>query len=784
MKAQFHASCRRPLSVAIQALALATAAAGARAQGLALEEVIVTAQKRAQSVQDVGITVSTFTGETLQTMGITNSNQLATITPNLDIRSPSGEGGVAAIFIRGVGLNDFAVNNAGPVGYYVDDVYVGSSNAQVTTMYDVDRVEVLKGPQGTLFGRNTTGGAIQIISNRPTRETEGYARLSVGQWESTDKNSYDLEGAISGSLTDALRGRLAVTAQDSEGYMTDTTTGDEVKKKNQAARLLLEWDASDTLSFLFNLNGARAEPDSDLYGTTADSDFYANAASFIPELEMDQWGTSLHVNWELANGLSLTSITAYQELDKKQTEDADMNPLAMIHTYYKPDTELFSQEFRLAGETDRLNWIAGLYYLNEKNDFKVGLSGPDLLTGIYQVTPDMCVSDPGGLGCLYFTLFDGGFGDFDYDNHQELETVALFGQTEIELTEKYTLTVGGRYTDVSVDFRNSARLYQSASMYIQGAFGLDDSGLPWGTPDLDQNQDAYSGKLALNYYANDDIMVYGSVSRGFKSGGFNGNYYFNPEGYYSTAEQNLGLGLAPQSPDYDDETLTAYEIGLKSTWLEGAMTFNAAVFYYDYDDAQIFNQLTDPIVGLPSQSISNADKVEMSGFDADLVWLPLQGLTLRAGIGYLDSEFKQASLSDSVGNVAVLDGETPQNSPEWTGNLFALYEWGLGDGTLSVQTDVSYTDEVLFSNGGLVDDGQGGLVYDRNEELGEDSVTLWNARLAWRTASDGLELGAWGRNLTDKEYRTYMFELTDIIGADQVMRGMPRSYGVDLTYRF
>ena len=150
-----------------------------------MEEVVVTAQKRQQSVQDVGITINAFSGETLEAMGLTSSNEVGAITPNLEIRSPAGEGGVVTIFIRGVGLNDFAINNSGPVGFYIDDVYAGSSNAQVSTMFDVERVEVLKGPQGTLFGRNTTGGAIHILSRRPTEETEGFAKLTVGQWDNT-----------------------------------------------------------------------------------------------------------------------------------------------------------------------------------------------------------------------------------------------------------------------------------------------------------------------------------------------------------------------------------------------------------------------------------------------------------------------------------------------------------------------------------------------------------------------------------------------------------------------
>lgn len=752
-----------------------------------MEEVVVTAQKRQQSVQDVGITINAFSGETLEAMGLTSSNEVGAITPNLEIRSPAGEGGVVTIFIRGVGLNDFAINNSGPVGFYIDDVYAGSSNAQVSTMFDVERVEVLKGPQGTLFGRNTTGGAIHILSRRPTEETEGFAKLTVGQWDNTDENLYKLEGAVSGSLGDNLKARLAFVQAESNGFMTNSHTGDGVEKKNQAARLQVDWQASETVNLLFNLNGSRNDSDADLYGTTVDKEFYESPSSSNIFLDVEQFGASVKLTWDVNDSMTFTSITGYQDMDKEHIEDADMNAFVGIEPFYAPETELFSQEFQLSGKTERLNWIAGLYYMQEKNDFSLNLFTNELLTGLYAVTPDMCdegspSSDP--VGCYYFTIFDGGFGTFTYDNEQKLETVALFGQTEVELNDQFTLTVGARYTDVSTDFQNNTLLYENGSLYIQGALGIGAQGLPWSTPKLNQDQGASSGKLALNYYANEDIMLYGSVSRGFKSGGFNGNFYFNPEGYYSDADQNLGLGLAPQSPEYDDETLTAYELGLKSTLLNGDMTFNAAVFFYDYQDAQIFNNLTDPIFGLPSQSISNAKEMEMWGLDVDVVWHPADGLTLRGAVGYLDSEFVEASLFDSLGNEAVLDGERPQNSPEWSASLLAHYEWSFGGGTMTAQADMSYTDEILFSNGLLVDDGQGGLVYDRNGQLGEDAVTLWNARLSWRSSANTIEVAAWGRNITDEEYRSNMFELTDTIGADQVLRGTPRSFGFDVSYHF
>jgi iron complex outermembrane receptor protein len=723
------------------AIALATASQATLTQAdsaFTLEEIVITAQKREQSLQEVGITISAFDGETMEAMGVVNSNEVAAKTPNLNIMSPAGEGGVVSVFIRGIGLNDFALNNTGPVGFYIDEASIGSSNGQLTTLFDIERVEILKGPQGTLFGRNTTGGALNIVSNKPTEEFEASLKLSAGNYGYTK-----LESMVSGSLTETLNGRLALVGYESDGYIENLSNGDRVEKQNFAGRALLNYLPTDDLSILFNLHASRNDSDSDLYGTTLDSDFYEGVHGDKEyRINTDTKGVSVNVSYDLNDQISLTSITAYDDLDKRQGEDGDMTPLALVEFVYSVDTHTFTQELRLNGDTDQLHWIAGLYYLSETINWDVEVDNADL-----PLIPGLL-----------------NLGTSRSEGHQQLTTQALFGQMEYELAESWVLTVGARYTQLEVDFDYATDVPNFAFTPLLASMSYSD----------DLRNEEFSGKVALNFYPNEDHMLYGSITRGFKGGGFNGGVVTDLANY-------------PANAEYDPEILTAYELGIKSTLLDDTMQLNAALFYYDYQDAQVFNSIGDPNTGLPQNQIENAESLELYGLDMDVTWQPLEALFIQVGLGYTHSEFDEFDLTVPTATgvaTADLNGVTPQNTPEWSANLLAHYTWSLGDnGSLSAQVDGSYQSEVYYSNGTVAVVGDP-TSYTRNKELGQDSYSLWNARLSWTDSSEQLELALWGKNLADKEYAAYMFELTDLIGADQVMRGVPRTYGVDIKYAF
>ena len=303
-----------------------------------IEEIIVTAQKREQSIQEVGITMNAFSGDLLDSMGVTNSNQLALITPNLTIQSPAGEGGIATIVVRGVGLSDFAPTQTGPVGFYVDEVFAGTNNAQVQTMYDVDRVEVLKGPQGTLYGRNTTGGAINIISRKPSDTPDGYIRLSYGSYQ-----SLKLEGAVGGPLSNTVSARVALIHHQTDGWTENLFTGNSISRQNTSGRIMLNWAPSDAVNLLFSLHGSKTDSDADLYNSNLDTEFYKGYSEYDPVLEVDNLGGSLNLHWDISDAVTFTSITGYensgQETPGRCRHDGDLHPqhrLPARHEFIQP----------------------------------------------------------------------------------------------------------------------------------------------------------------------------------------------------------------------------------------------------------------------------------------------------------------------------------------------------------------------------------------------------------------------------------------------------------------
>lgn len=762
------------LASALSMVAVSVPSYAQSQDAFSLEEIIVTAQKREQNLQDVGIAISAFQGETLEAMGVVNSNEIAAKTPNLTIVSPAGEGGVVSVFIRGIGLNDFALNNTGPVGFYLDGSAIGSTNGQLTTLFDVERVEVLKGPQGTLFGRNTTGGALNIVSNKPSEEFEASVAVSAGNY-----GYLKTEGVVSGNLAEDLNGRLAIVAYESDGYIENTSTGDEVEKQNFAARALFDYQPTDDLSLMLNLRGSRNDSDSDLYGTTLDADFYEGAHGTRDyKINVDTLGASLTATYDISDNITLTSLTAYDDLDKFQEEDADMTPLELVELDYSVDTHSFSQELRLNGSTDNTEWIGGLYYLSETTNWSTRTGLGDLpladisdFAGAPGFPAVLDPSNPADVALIQGAGIpvDGSgvlfFGESSGQGKQTLETSALFGQVEYLLSEQWSLTAGARYTVLEVDFELNAQLDNFAFVGLQNSLSFDD----------DLKNEELSGKVAIDYRHNEDTLYYASLTKGFKGGGFNGGQVSDFANYATGAE-------------YNPEELLAYELGVKSSLLDGAMRLNAAVFYYDYSDAQVFNGISDPNTNLPQNVIENADALDVYGLDMDVSWHPIDGLFLQLGVGYTHSEFDQydqavPQVGGSISSVS-LSGETPQNSPEWNINFLANYEWTLGDsGSLSAQVDASYQSEVYFTNGTIRTPGDINS-YDRNKEVGQDSYSLWNARLAWRSSDEQLEMALWGKNLSNKEYAAYMFELTDLIGADQVMRGTPRTYGVDVKYHF
>ncbi len=731
-------------------------------QAEVLEEVVVTAQKREENLQDVPVSVTAFTGDATRALGFTNSVDIAAQTPALNIGTPVGEGNNPSLVLRGVGLNDFNDNNESPVAMYRDDVYISAMAGQTFQMFDLQRVEVLRGPQGTLYGRNATGGLVHFISNKPTEEFNGYADLTLAQY-----NQIKFEGAVGGALGSNLQGRVAIASNQHDGYVDNRIGPDANESGSTAGRVLLNIDASDKVSVLLNAHGGSSDVVSpkyqhevtsggpvDFYGyADTDNDNFAGDYDRKGVLNIDTSGASATVNWD-ADSFVFTSITGVENLDKKHQEDTDMGPLPGIEPTFQSDAEQFSQEFRLNGSTDRSKWVAGLYYFTSdvkgQLDLDVrypgsvladpALLGFDPSTDVATFGPGSCSPDFPALECVY------PFLNYDVDYKQETTSTALFGQWDYDLTESNTLTVGLRYTteERKMDYFNAASLPLVAVAYDAMDF------TPGTVGSLSKiDNDNVSGTLGVDHRFDDNTMIFAKVSRGFKSGGFNAGFL------------DVTDGLTAEDVPYDEEILTSYEVGTKLTFPDSATRLNATLFYYDYNDFQALS-----FSGL-SQFITNSDAT-VYGLDAELFSSPVEGLDVVLGLSLLHTNVDE--IFDRNTSTTIKDREMVL-APEVSANGLVRYAWPQWGGSVAVQADFNYQGEHFFDI--------------TNSDLAKESAyTVWNARTSYTTSDERTEVALFIKNLTDEEYRVYTFDFTNIGGFNQQFFAPPRWIGASVIYRF
>jgi iron complex outermembrane receptor protein len=699
-------------------LSLPVAAQSEEAE-LALEEVTVTAQKREQSFNDVGLSVSVFSSEEIRELRMFRPEDIAAQTPNLKI-SETLANSIPNVVIRGVGLNDYAVNNNPAAGIYVDEVYLVSPAMLNFQLFDLQRIEVLKGPQGTLYGRNTTAGTVNFISRKPGEEFDAYANLELGNYE-----FWGGEAAIGGQLTPGLSGRFAARSfQRGEGHQHNRLTGEDVGEIDRTAwRGMLNWEPNEDLSFLLNWHGGNDA--SDVWLTKIDNPFtseddgdtdpFRSGASNASVMDIDAMGGGLTIDWSISDTLSLTSVTGVEELDRVHIEDRDASSLIMLDGEFRNDIEQLSQELRLTHVADDLVLIGGAFYGTDEVKTRDRFDAPDLLAllGLVGVT---------AIGNEY---------------RQETDSWALFLHSEWQFADAWKLTAGARYTDEEKKFGDAFTYLIAGGSEIPVHPSVFN----------DYSTDNVSGKLGLDYTGFENTLVYASISKGFKSGGFQGQLTFNPD------------DLKP----FNDETMYAYEIGTKSRLLNNSLQFNTAVFFYDYQDLQFYGGLFDSPVGTLF-GITNVGDAEVMGAEADLWWRPAEGLDLRFGAGWLDTEITRSE----VGGVAV--GSSLPNSPEWNFNAMLRYEWSLGDNLLAdVMLDANYQDDVAFD------------IIREPVEAKEGNYWLANARVGVSSPDHRWSAYLWAKNLFDETYRTQV--LFSSVGYGENY-GMPRTYGMGLSYHW
>ncbi len=806
-------------------LALGVISQVASVQAATLEEVVVTAQKREQGANDIGITMNAFSGDLLRDLGVATAEDIAVITPGLTVNETAATG-VPLYTIRGVGFQDYSTGASSTVGLYFDEVSIPYTVMSRGAVFDVERVEVLKGPQGDLYGRNTTAGQINFVSRKPTDELEAGFTVGIGNY-----GTYEFEGYVSGPLSDSVNARVALrTEQSTEGWQKSLTRDDELGEKDiSAIRALFDFQLSDNASLLLNLhyvddgseNRANTAYDRTAIGlpndlapspfnnpyTPLDQYILPTGANFgetppwystdnneaadwtnsytsltgevfnlRPQRDNQLFGVSARLDWDLG-GVNLVSLTAFDKFDREEANDWDggfFNDSSNINT---SEINVFSQEFRLTGGTDELSWIAGLYYSKDEVDEYYHYFMSDSVFGLGSI--------PFGVG-----LFAGTpIRELDTKYVQDTESYAVFGHVEWQFAERWRLTAGLRYTDEERDWEGCTFVAADGSLagFLNAQFGAtlgpgdcgtinDDPSTPnfvlflAGTPQANDAFPVYTdsistsktmGKLGVDFALSDDVLTYLTYSTGFKSGGFNG------------ANSNTSQQLAP----YKEEELTAIELGLKATLLDGAMQLNAAYFVYDYED----KQEQDPAVTFVGNisGLTNVPESEIKGAEIDLQWQATDGLYLSAGIAYLDTEIEEWEATSQTSSydfanlqpiVETFDasGLELAQAPELSYHALASYTWGLGNGMhMEVAADVSFQDDTTG----------GSQPTDATEDF-----TLLGARIALSGADEQWRLMLWSKNLTDEDY--YPAAYTGGNGPFVRVNGMPRTYGVSLAVQF
>ena len=728
-----------------------------------VEELTVTAQKREAAITDVAVTMEAIGSDELRTNNIYTPQDVAFLVPNVDIKGTSQGQVNPAITIRGVGMNNFNSNNNGSAGVYLNEVFLTSPGLMSLAMMDVERVEVLKGPQGTLYGRNSSAGAMNLVSVKPTQELDGFATLTGGNYE-----TIRAEGAIGNGLGENWAFRVSgLYDEQGESFHDNNLTGSDFgDSKNYAARgqlaylgskleanLTLGYQKQDVVNNPLTNFGLFDAPTSFTPCAAAASGSLDNSQCFdvlgyqngnsdpfkhdfnttrAPELRSDSdvYNLSLRFDYDISDSLTFTSVTGYVEQDRIYGENTWSTPFEMIAAVHDEKLDQFSQEFRLTGETRIANWIAGVYYGTDTITANNHFNSVDLLAPFFGVNPLL----------------------WNFD--QETEAAAVFGSIDWLLTDTLTLVTGLRYTDEQVDFNGATIGTDAADPSV--TFELDSTNVtcPDTAPKCEFDDDNTDYRVALEWRPTDDLLAYGTISTGFKSGGFNGDFVLDP-------------GTGGYLP-FDSETLTAYEIGAKSTLADGSVQLNGAVFYYDYKD---FQTLAPTTIGF---TLTNLDKTELVGFDLDLVARPTDRLDLRFGLGYVDTEIKDSR---------VVDGAKLPNAPQWQATAGARYEFPITTSwALALQADLKYVDDVARTLTEGIDVGSGML---RNPGFTRTaSFTTANARISMLQPEGNWELALWGTNITDEEYFVEAFDVFDPIGAVGKLAGAPAQYGLTVNYLF
>ena len=724
---------------------------------LVIEEIIVTAQKRERAAQKVPISMTIFTGRELEALNLTNVAEIASYTPNLEWdQSFLGASNFSSIFIRGVGqAANFAEGSTDPaVGLYLDGVYVGRALGSVLGVLDVSQVEVLRGPQGTVFGKNATGGAITVMTTRPTHTFSGWADITTG----TDNRS-DLRLVVNGPLSNQVLARFSASSLNQDGYGVSLQDGTEFGDINtDYVRGALRWLPGKSLTVDFIADWSRTRQSSPVttlvfaepgpLSLTGAYNFFVAPTNTVPGFgdgvpwdsrfftpdsftnystaesgsNLDVTGLTAIVDWRPGN-LTFTSITAYRDMESVWAVDSDVSPLTIVENINGTDQHQFSQELNLRGRSGPLDWLVGLYYFEEKRRSSGGaIIIPDVAT--VEFDPIFGVPNP-----LFGIPITPGIQGVTAEG--SARSVAVFSHLEYAFTERLSGSVGVRYT---TEEKRASNL---------PGFGLVASN---GNSKTFTN---LSPMIGMQYFPGPDVQIYGSVSQGFKSGGFNTIVLLPREDYLP----------------FDPEEVTSYELGIKASrrWI----MLNGAIFFANYDDIHI------SVLNKVEPQIHNAAEAEIKGVEVELAAALTNSLTLQAAIGYLDAKYVELDQAGLQGlTIPVTLDSKLMNTPQWSINLGLNYSTQLQRiGRLEIRGDFSWRDKSYKDA-------------INTEELIQDAYGLLHVGASVVSNNGRWEFSLFGHNLTDEKYIQSGIANKPDFGAVNANFARLRTWGLSVRYRF
>lgn len=755
----------RALSQVVAAACLASSLLPALAQAQtsdeahwAMEEIVITARKREENLQDTPIAVSAFSGEGMEKRGVTKLNGVAAFAPNMSFQSNPSFGGAsnaASIYIRGVGQKEFLPTTEPGVGLYVDGVYIARSVGAVLDLVEIAQVEVLRGPQGTLFGRNTIGGAISITSQKPAEDFGGKVSVGLG----TD-NALVVKGSVDMPISDTLLTRLSVADMSQDGYVErldgvelgddDTTTGrfnavwtprNDLElnfsaefsrdRENGPPMTLLDINLGNPIdpntppmAVIHNVvaNAMAGATDGSPCATPANKINLAvpgcydlryqlgdsrNAGTAPATSESDFKASNLNLTWDINEDITFKSITAWRDLDAEFSRDGDHSPHRVSQFHDTLEQTQFTQEFQLLGSSweSKLNWILGLYYFDEDGD---------------------------NVNTLDFTV-----SNFTSGGEFENTSKAVFGQATLDVTDWFSLTLGLRYTEEDKEFSPDQVILQN---YFAGSGHpqLDAPFMQVGSRILPlatdkQTISEVTPMVNASFHLNEQTMLYTSYSEGFKSGGFT-QRVFPPQVAGMTAP--AGASDTDLIPDFDPEFVKVYEVGVKYTGWDNRLKLNAAAFHTSYDDFQI--QVFTSVAPVTK----NAASAKISGWEMELSLLPAENWLVEASYGWLNARYDDIDFNETF----IHKGNEFERVPERTASLAVSRDFYTEFGNFTARVDWSYRSKEYMDA-------------FNTELIAQDAYDVVNANLNWSSSDEVWDVQLSLKNIGDEKYLT-----TGIIG--------------------